>query len=437
VITRRTKIQLLAFAIITLLGVTFVGARYAQLDRLIVDQSYTVVAHYPQSGGIFAGGEVTYRGVRIGKVSELELTDEGVDVHLEIDNEWDEIPTDTRALVGNRSALGEQYVELQPNVEVDDGPFLEDGSELTEVAVPIATEKLLGDLATTVSSVDQDALRTTVEELGIAFGGTGEDLQQIIDTGNSFIATANENFDITTALIRDSNTVLRGQVDSESSLRTFASELSTFSGALAGADDDLRRVIDSGSFTANQLRTFLEQNEAEVSDLLKNVILTGRVAVANINGFRTLLIAYPVLLEGSFTVIDKNPTTNLYETHVGLVLTTNSPCYGGYESTDTRPPQNVEPRELNQEARCVEPPTKSNPRGYQNLPRVRPDLDGIPDDGEQVIGTYDRKTGTFEVGDGRGSPDLTLAPNDNAATPPLGEDSWKWLYLEPLLEAQG
>ena len=120
-ITRRTKIQLLAFAIITLLGVTFVGARYAQLDRLIIDQSYTVVAHYPMSGGIFAGGEVTYRGVGIGKVSELELTDEGVDVYLEIDNEWDEIPTDTRALVGNRSALGEQYVELQPNVDDEDG----------------------------------------------------------------------------------------------------------------------------------------------------------------------------------------------------------------------------------------------------------------------------------------------------------------------------
>ena len=99
-ITRRTKVQLLVFAIITLLGVTFVGARYAQLDRLIVDQSYTVVAHYPQSGGIFAGGEVTYRGVRVGKVSELELTKDGVDVVLQIDNEWDEIPTDTRALVG-------------------------------------------------------------------------------------------------------------------------------------------------------------------------------------------------------------------------------------------------------------------------------------------------------------------------------------------------
>lgn len=436
-ITRRTKIQLLAFAIITLLGVTFVGARYAQLDRLIVDQSYTVVAHYPASGGIFAGGEVTYRGVRIGKVSELELTPDGVDVHLEIDKEWDEIPTDTRALVGNRSALGEQYVELQPNVDAEEGPYLEDGSQISDVAIPIATEKLLGDLATTVSSVDQDALRTTVDELGTAFAGTGEDLQRIIDTGNSFIQTANENFDITTALIRDSNTVLQTQVDSESSLRTFANQLSIFSGAMAGADEDLRRVIDSGSFTANQLRTFLEQNEAEVSDLLKNVILTGRVTVANIDGFRTLLIAYPILLEGSFTVVDKNPTTNLYETHVGLIMSTTTPCHAGYESTDTRPPQDVEPRPLNQDAKCTEPPTKSNPRGYQNLPRVRPDLDGIPDANERIIGTYDRRTGTFEVGDGSTSPDESLASSGSVAPPSLGEDSWKWLYLEPLLDAQG
>ncbi len=437
-ITRRTKIQLLAFAIITLLGVTFVGARYAQLDRLIVDQSYTVVAHYPASGGIFAGGEVTYRGVRIGKVSELELTEDGVDVHLEIDKEWDEIPTDTRALVGNRSALGEQYVELQPNVDDEgDGPYLEDGSEISDVGIPIATEKLLGDLATTVSSVDQDALRTTVDELGTAFAGTGEDLQRIIDTGNSFIQTANENFDITTALIRDSNTVLQTQVDSASSLRTFANQLSIFSGAMVGADEDLRRVIDSGSFTANQLRTFLEQNEAEVSDLLRNVILTGRVTVANIDGFRTLLIAYPILLEGSFTVVDKNPTTNLYETHVGLILSTTTPCHAGYESTDTRPPQDVEDRPLNQDAKCTEPPTKSNPRGFQNLPRVRPDLDGIPDANERIIGTYDRKTGTFEVGDGSTSPDESLASSGSVAPPSLGEDSWKWLYLEPLLDAQG
>ena len=67
-ITRRTKLQLLVFAIITLVGVSFVGARYARLDRLVLDQSYTVVAHFADSGGAFAGAEVSYRGVRVGEV---------------------------------------------------------------------------------------------------------------------------------------------------------------------------------------------------------------------------------------------------------------------------------------------------------------------------------------------------------------------------------
>ena len=67
-ITRRTRIQLMVFVLITLLGVSYVGARYARLDRLVFDDSYTVVAHFADSGGIFAGAEVTYRGVRVGQV---------------------------------------------------------------------------------------------------------------------------------------------------------------------------------------------------------------------------------------------------------------------------------------------------------------------------------------------------------------------------------
>jgi len=401
VITRKVQVQLVVFAVITLLGVTFVGARYARLDRLLVDRTYTVVAHSSESGGIFVGGEVTYRGVRIGRVSRLALTDDGVDVHLEIDDEWDEIPAETAAQIGNRSAVGEQYVELQPGG--DDGPYLEDGSEIDQVATPIRTEQLLGDIARTVSSVDRSSLRTTVRELGVAFSGAGTDLQRIIDTGNSFITTANANFDLTTALIRDTNTVLRGQVDSGTSLRTFARELRVFSRAMSTSDADLRRVIDSGSFTANQLRTFLEQNQAEVSELLSRVITTGRVAVANLPGIESVLVAYPAMLEGSFTVVSKNPQTGLHNIHTGLSLATTALCHVGYEGTDTRAPQVLDDRPMNLEARCTEPPTKSNPRGYQNLPRVQPYL------GEEQ--------------------------SRNLVPPPLGPDSWKWVYLEPLLGA--
>ena len=112
VLTSRTKKQLLVFVFITLVGVSYVGARYARLDRLVYDSAYQVHAQFAQSGGIFSGAEVTYRGVRVGSVSDMRLTRDGVDVVLSVDKGEDRIPADTLALVGNKSAVGEQYVDL-------------------------------------------------------------------------------------------------------------------------------------------------------------------------------------------------------------------------------------------------------------------------------------------------------------------------------------
>lgn len=434
-ITRRTRIQLVIFAVITLVGVSFVGARYAKLDRLVIDHAYTVTAHYPQSGGIFTGAEVTYRGVGIGTVGELVLTEEGVDVELEIEKEWDEIPRDTIALVGNRSAVGEQYVELQP--QTDDGPYLVDGSEIDDVATPLATEVLLDNLSSTVASVDRDALRTTVQELGRAFGGTGPDLQKIIDTGNSFIETASDNFDITTALIRDSNTVLRGQIASESSLRTFATQLSAFSSALAGADPDLRKVIDSGSLAATQLRTFLEQNGVELSELLANVVATNDVVVQHLPALKQLLVVYPSAVLGGMVVVGKRSKSaggsGFWDAHFGLILQAELPspgghalCRDGYLTDRRNPESNRGDLPMPGNVRCNEPITKSNPRGPQNLPRVAPDMTGT----SEVVASYDEATGEVTWG----APANASASRGNVAPPSLGEDSWKWLYLQPMLD---
>jgi phospholipid/cholesterol/gamma-HCH transport system substrate-binding protein len=427
-IARRTKIQLLIFVIITLVGVSFVGARYAKLGRLVWDDSYTVVAHFDRSGGVFAGAEVTYRGVGIGRVAKLELTDDGVDVYLDVSNSYDKIPADTLAVVGNRSAVGEQYVELQP--QTDDKPYLVNDSEIDvqDTRTPIATETLLGNLSTTVESVDQQALRTTVSELGKAFGGTGQDLQRIIDTGNSFIETANANFDVTTALIRDSNTVLNGQVDSASAIRSFARDLSLFSGSLAGSDPDLRTLIDEGSATATQLRTFLEENGVELGDLINNLVTTGEVIVKHLDGVAQILVLYPYIVEGGFSVVSKTPETGLYDAHFGMIITNQKVCHQGYESTDRRPPQDGSNRPMNVNAHCAEPPTVSNARGSQNAPKRAPANYRAP-----VVASYDPDTHQLHWGD---RVDPALVPTGTVAPDTLGEESWKWLFLQPLMPSQ-
>lgn len=431
-IDRRTKLQLFVFVLITLVGVSYVGARYARLDRIFYDDTYTVVAHFADSGGIFAGAEVTYRGVRVGEVESMELTDEGVDLRLSVSKDYDAIPADTMALVGNRSAVGEQYVELQP--QTDEEPYLEQASEIPveNTATPIQTQTLLTNLSNTVESVDKDALRTTVTELGAAFGGTGEDLQRIIDTGNAFIEDANANFDTTTALIRDGNTVLKGQVASASAIRTFARDLSLFSGTLAASDKDLRALIESGSVAANDLRRFLEDNKVDLAELINNLVTTGEVVVKHLDGIKQILVIYPYVVEGGFTVVSKSPDTGLYDAHFGMVMTEQPPiCQRGYESTNRRNPTTERGNApMNTEAYCAEPATESNPRGAQNAPRA---ATGFGASGQDPIASFDPETGKLrwgsEVPTGMRSTG-TLAPST------LGKESWKWLFLQPLTTPQ-
>jgi phospholipid/cholesterol/gamma-HCH transport system substrate-binding protein len=425
-ISRRTKIQLVIFAFITLFGVSYVGAHYARLDRIFFDDTYTVVAHYDNSGGIFAGAEVDWRGVAIGRVSKLVVTPDGVDVHLSIEKKFDKIPASTLALVNNRSAVGEQYVDLEP--KVDSEPFLAEGTEIpmADTRTPILTQKFLGDISDTVESVNKDSLITVTHEFGKAFDGTGEALGRIIDTSNSFIETANANFDVTTALIKDSNTVLRTQADTASAIRSFAKNLALFSGSLAGSDKDLRAVIESGSATANQLRTFLDDNKVELASLVNNLVTTGQVVVKHIDGVRQILVVYPYVVRGGFTVVSKDPITGLYDAHFGMVMTSDPPvCHRGYESTDRRPPQDGSNRPMVMDAHCSDPTT--NFRGAQHAPRVGAAYRS------PVVATFDPETGKLRWTD---SVPADLSSHDTLAPVGFGEDSWKWLFLQPLVSTE-
>jgi phospholipid/cholesterol/gamma-HCH transport system substrate-binding protein len=419
VLTSRTKKQLLAFVFLTLVGVSYVGARYARLDRLVYDSAYRVNAQFAQSGGIFTGAEVSYRGVRVGQVSDMKLTRDGVDVVLSIDK-GHKIPADTLALVANKSAVGEQYVDLEPRT--DAGPYLGDGSTIStaNTQVPKSTTQILTSVDSFVNSVPQDQLRTVVSELGAGFKGSGPDLARLIDSSNSFIQAANQNFDVTTALIKDSNTVLRTQSDKGSAIRSFSQNLALFSGVVADNDAALRALIDNGSATANELRTFLEQNQVDLGGLINNLVTTGEVVVKHLPGVRQILVIYPYEVANSYTVVAKNAEG--YNVRFGFIFNSDPPvCHAGYDPKQWRSPTDGSNKPMDMNAHCAEPPSQSNARGAQNIarPRTAPG---------PAVATYDVGSGTLTWDD-----QADRVAYDGGAAALYGDDSWKSLLLHPLL----
>ena len=123
-ITKLAKVQLIAFAIVGIVALVYAGAKVRRLDKLSGLGQYDVTVQMDKSsGGIFKNAEVTYRGTPVGSVGDLELTPEGVDVTLKLNKSAPKVPATAYAVIANRSAVGEQFVDLQPTSS--SGPYLE------------------------------------------------------------------------------------------------------------------------------------------------------------------------------------------------------------------------------------------------------------------------------------------------------------------------
>ena len=95
-ITRTVRLQLAAFALLSITLVAVLSANYVGLTDKLAGGSYVVSADLAQSGGIFVGAEVTYRGVTVGKVEGMRLSGDGVVVDARLDR-GTEVPVSVRS----------------------------------------------------------------------------------------------------------------------------------------------------------------------------------------------------------------------------------------------------------------------------------------------------------------------------------------------------
>ncbi|ONI70766.1 ABC transporter substrate-binding protein [Actinosynnema sp. ALI-1.44] len=363
-LTRGVRLRIVAFVMIAVVAVTYAGARYAGLDRLFGGSGYTVTVQLPDSGGIFTNAEVTYRGVTVGRVGRMHLVDRGIDVELVMDSDQS-IPADTKAVVANRSAIGEQYVDLQP--ARDGGPYLAEGSVITQerTSIPPSTDTMLSNLDGLVRSVPVDSLRTVVDELNTAFAGTGTDLQLLLDSAGQFTTAATQHLPQTKSLLSTGRTVLERQQADAQKLIAFSSGLRKLSEQLKTSDPDIRKLIEVTPGVADDVVDILRKSGPDLGVVFANLLTTTTVTTSRTAAIEQFMVAYPVI--SAFTPSTAPDGTG----HLGIMLNffDPPPCVKGYEGTKQRNASQTEPSPVNRNAYCAEPPNSPvGVRGAQNAP---------------------------------------------------------------------
>jgi len=201
-----------------------------QTGGALPGKKYTyVTATFSDVGILKSGKEVRTSGVRVGTVSEIEYDDGNAVVTLRLDGDRD-VYADATAFVGNVSALGKKYVDLDPGT-ADAGELSEDGIPLAQTTPSSSVEDILGafDPAT------RRQLKTALQELSTGLAGHGQDLNVVLARSPELLA-----------------------------------DVEAVTGALTGPEADLPGTLDSAAELVSRFRG----REDQISALMHNSALT-------------------------------------------------------------------------------------------------------------------------------------------------------------------
>lgn len=308
-LTRFVRNQLIIFTIASIVGVAAMVFVYMQVPTLLGVGKINVKLELPTSGGLYRFANVTYRGVQIGKVTSVDLTDDGAVATMSL-NTSPKIPSDLQANIRSISAVGEQFVDLVPRTR--SGPYLGDGSVIPakEASVPQPVGPMLDQVSKLLDTIPQDKIAQLLDESFKAFNGAGFDIQSLLDSSSKLSGDLNGVSDQTRALVDDSGPLLDGQAQTSDSIKIWARNFAGITDSLHTNDPQIRNILQTGPGAVSEVSALLNQVKPTLPVLLANLNTVGQVLVTYNPGIEQLLVILPAYIaaQESFGLPKNNPT---------------------------------------------------------------------------------------------------------------------------------
>ncbi|MDT5249637.1 MAG: phospholipid/cholesterol/gamma-HCH transport system substrate-binding protein [Mycobacterium sp.] len=331
---RLSRIQLTIFAIVTVVCVGAISAFYLHLPSAVGIGSYDITANFKAGGGLYQNANVTYRGVTIGRVESVGLTNDGVVADMRL-NTNTPVPENVTATVKSVSAIGEQYVDLVPPAPGNEPAAkanLRDGSNIpvdrTAVGQDIAG--LLTQADKLVNSVGNSRIQDLLRETFKAFNGSGPELARLIQSSRLLVDEANSNYGQTTQLIDQAGPFLDAQVRSGDDIKSLADGLARFTTEVAHADPQLRSVLQTVPGAAQAANATFDGIRPSFPMLAAHLANFGRIGVIYHKSIEQALVIFPALMAALITVGGGLPADEGGKLDFKVDLGDPPPCSTGF-----------------------------------------------------------------------------------------------------------
>ena len=299
-----------------------------------IQPRYKIFATFEDSGGVFTGQEVTYRGVGIGTVGRLTVVRDGVKIALVIDKKFDRIPKDgTKARVMFKSAVGEQFIDLEP--ERDGAPYFGPGDviEKKDTELPVQQEDVLRLLDRVLSGIPPAAIHRLIDTAGEGLGGRGPELHDALAALDPVTRTLADRTDELNGLALAGDSVGSSFDATAPKFVNGVQGLGTSAAALGRGSKGLAQLFENGQEYLPDIGGLIADRRDQIEDTIAHLATVTRISYAHLHSLADTIDWLPMILDPIINAYDE-PTNRI---RFGQLLgePRNPPCSYGTPRRDS------------------------------------------------------------------------------------------------------
>jgi phospholipid/cholesterol/gamma-HCH transport system substrate-binding protein len=268
----RTALKFGTFVLVCLAFTGYLAFTIGNLDVRdpLNRQSFQVTAAFDDVTGLLPNDNVKVAGVVVGKVTGIKTEGGRAVVTFQIDDDHDDIPRDSIAVIRWRNLIGQRYLYLLPG---DSPQALQDGDVIEETESVVDLGELFEKLGPIVSSIDPEQVNAFLDTITEALDGREDKVGQALDD-LSVLTTALASRDeaiqrLLTNLDTVADTINRRDAQIETMLENLVVLSQTFGDNTATLDAALTELSSFGV----ELDALLTSSSDEVSRILGNLAL--------------------------------------------------------------------------------------------------------------------------------------------------------------------
>ncbi|WIV58806.1 MCE family protein [Amycolatopsis nalaikhensis] len=248
---------------IAVLALGFIAALNSD-DLPVIGGGTTYSAEFSEASGLQKDNDVRIAGVKVGKVSDIELDGASVKVSFKVKDAW--LGDRTSAAIKIKTLLGQKYLSLDPQGE----GALNPGSAIPRdrTMAPYDVLDAFRGLSQTVDNIDTKQLAQSFDTISQTFANTPQDVKGALSGLSKLSDTIASRDERLSNLLANTREVSQTLVDRDAEVQKLLTDGNKLLDELSKREDAITALLNGSRELATQLQGLIDDNDKQLDPVL-------------------------------------------------------------------------------------------------------------------------------------------------------------------------